>query len=41
MMATFLANDNLIFNFSRELPDITIGNLASHLKLLEDNKQIM
>lgn len=40
IMSALLVNDEINFNYLKELLDITDGNLASHLKALEENKII-
>lgn len=40
IMSALLVNDRVNFKFLKELLDITDGNLASHLKPLEQNKYI-
>ena len=40
IMSALMVNDTLNFNDLKGLIDITDGNLASHLKTLEDNKYI-
>lgn len=37
-MSALLVNDRVNFKFLKELLDITDGNLASHIKPLEENK---
>jgi DNA-binding MarR family transcriptional regulator len=40
IMSALMVNDSLNFNDLKGLIDITDGNLASHLKTLEENKYI-
>lgn len=40
IMSALVVNSNVNFNELKELLDITDGNLASHLKTLEDNNFI-
>jgi DNA-binding HxlR family transcriptional regulator len=40
IMSALLVNDEVNFNELKELLEITDGNLASHLKALEENKII-
>ncbi|MBL7766938.1 MAG: transcriptional regulator [Chitinophagaceae bacterium] len=40
IMSALLMNEEVNFNFLKELLDITDGNLASHLKQLEETKYI-
>ncbi len=40
IMSALLVNDEINFNELKELLEITDGNLASHLKALEENKLI-
>jgi len=40
IMSTLLVNEHINFNELKELLDITDGNLASHLKALEENDMI-
>jgi len=40
IMSALMVNDSLNFNDLKSLIDITDGNLATHLKTLEDNKYI-
>lgn len=40
IMSALMVNDALNFNELKELLDITDGNLASHLKTLEENQFI-
>jgi DNA-binding HxlR family transcriptional regulator len=40
IMSALMVNDSLNFNDLKALIDITDGNLATHLKTLEDNKYI-
>ena len=40
IMSALMVNDTLNFNDLKGLIDITDGNLATHLKTLEDNKYI-
>jgi DNA-binding MarR family transcriptional regulator len=40
IMSALMVNDNVNFNDLKELLQITDGNLASHLKALEDNNII-
>jgi len=37
-MSVLMVNDSLDFNFLKELLTATDGNLASHMKYLENNK---
>jgi DNA-binding MarR family transcriptional regulator len=37
IMSVLLVNDSVNFKFLKEILDVTDGNLASHLKTLEDN----
>lgn len=37
IMSTLMVNDAINFNDLRELMDVTDGNLASHIKSLEDS----
>jgi DNA-binding HxlR family transcriptional regulator len=37
IMSVLMVNDNYDFNSLKETLDVTDGNLASHLKALEDN----
>jgi DNA-binding MarR family transcriptional regulator len=39
-MSTLLVNDSVNFNDLKELIGVTDGNLASHLKTLEDNNYL-
>jgi len=39
-MSALLVNESVNFNFLKELLKVTDGNLASHLKPLEENKYI-
>jgi DNA-binding MarR family transcriptional regulator len=39
-MSTLLVNDSVNFNELKELIGVTDGNLASHLKTLEDNNYL-
>ena len=39
-MSALLVNEDVNFKFLKELLDVTDGNLASHLKPLEENKYI-
>lgn len=41
IMSALMANDVLDFNTLKELLDLTDGNLASHLKTLEQQKIIL
>jgi DNA-binding MarR family transcriptional regulator len=40
IMGTLLVNEEVNFNQLKELTDVTDGNLASHLKTLEQNAYI-
>lgn len=40
IMSALMVNDSLNFNDLKALIDVTDGNLATHLKTLEDNKYI-
>jgi hypothetical protein len=40
IMSALMMNEDVNFNFLKELLDITDGNLASHLKQLEENKYL-
>lgn len=40
IMSALMVNDNVSYNALKELMAITDGNLASHLKTLEDNGYI-
>jgi DNA-binding HxlR family transcriptional regulator len=40
IMSVLIVNDSFDFNNLKELLDVTDGNLASHLKALEENKMI-
>ncbi len=40
IMSALMVNTNINFNDLKELLDITDGNLASHIKTLEDNSII-
>ncbi|MBK8711454.1 MAG: transcriptional regulator [Niastella sp.] len=40
IMSTLLVNEHINFNELKELLNITDGNLASHLKALEENDMI-
>ena len=40
IMSMLMVNDAISFNQIKELLDITDGNLASHLKALEENEYI-
>jgi len=40
IMSVLMVNENLDFNNLKELLEVTDGNLASHLKALEQNKII-
>ena len=40
IMSVLIINDSLDFNTLKETLDVTDGNLASHLKTLEDKKLI-
>lgn len=39
-MSALMVNEEVNFNFLKELLQVTDGNLASHLKPLEENKYI-
>lgn len=39
-MAALMVNDTLDFNMLKELLKVTDGNLASHLRTLEDNDYV-
>lgn len=40
IMSSLMVNEELNFNHLKELIDVTDGNLASHLKTLEENHYI-
>ena len=40
IMSALIVNESINFNELKELIDVTDGNLASHLKTLEENKYI-
>jgi DNA-binding HxlR family transcriptional regulator len=40
IMSALIVNEYLEFNSLKDLLDVTDGNLASHLKLLENNKYV-
>jgi DNA-binding MarR family transcriptional regulator len=40
IMSALLVNDGVNFKFLKELLDVTDGNLASHMKPLEENKYV-
>lgn len=40
IMSALMVNDEVSFNELKELIQVTDGNLASHLKTLEDNKYV-
>jgi DNA-binding MarR family transcriptional regulator len=40
IMSALMVNEEVNFNFLKELLDVTDGNLASHIKPLEENKYI-
>lgn len=40
IMSILMVNDEVNFNELKELIEVTDGNLASHLKTLEDNKYV-
>lgn len=40
IMSALMVNEDISFNVLKELIDVTDGNLASHLKTLEENKYI-
>ena len=40
ILSALMVNDSVNFNELKELLDITDGNLASHMKALEENKVI-
>ncbi len=40
IMSVLLVNDKLSFNELKELINVTDGNLASHLRTLEDNNYV-
>ncbi len=40
IMSSLLVNENVSFNQLKELTQVTDGNLASHLKTLEENNYI-
>lgn len=40
IMSALIVNDNMNFNELKELIEVTDGNLASHLKTLEDNEYV-
>lgn len=39
-MSALMVNDEVNFNELKELIQVTDGNLASHLKMLEENKYV-
>ncbi len=41
IMSALMVNDNIDFNSLKELLELTDGNLASHLKALEQNEMLM
>lgn len=41
IMSTLMVNDEIDYNKLRELLDVTDGNLASHIKVLEKNGLII
>ena len=41
IMSVLIVNNSFDFNNLKDLLDVTDGNLASHLKTLEENKMIM
>src|ERR1700743_2688389 len=40
IMSALMVNEQISFNDLKQLIDVTDGNLATHLKTLEDNKYI-
>jgi DNA-binding MarR family transcriptional regulator len=40
IMSALMVNEDVNFNFLKQLLDVTDGNLASHIKPLEENKYI-
>ncbi len=40
IMSALMVNDNIEFNSLKELLELTDGNLASHLKALEQNEML-
>ncbi len=40
IMSTLMVNDEINFNDLKELIDVTDGNLASHMKSLEDSSYV-
>lgn len=40
IMSALMVNDNLDFNYLKELLELTDGNLASHLKALEQSEMV-
>lgn len=41
IMSALIINESISFNELKELVNVTDGNLASHLKTLEENKYIL
>ncbi|MFA9388938.1 MAG: winged helix-turn-helix domain-containing protein [Prolixibacteraceae bacterium] len=41
IMSALMVNDSIDFNSLKELLEVTDGNLASHLKALEQNEMLM
>jgi DNA-binding HxlR family transcriptional regulator len=41
IMSALMVNDNLDFNHLKELLEVTDGNLASHLKALEQTEMVV
>ena len=39
-MSALMVNEDVNFNFLKQLLDVTDGNLASHIKPLEENKYV-
>jgi DNA-binding MarR family transcriptional regulator len=40
IMSALMVNEEIVYNDLKELLDVTDGNLASHIKALEENKFI-
>jgi DNA-binding MarR family transcriptional regulator len=40
IMSALMVNEDVNFNFLKQLLDVTDGNLASHIKPLEENKYV-
>jgi DNA-binding HxlR family transcriptional regulator len=40
IMSALMVNEDVNFNFLKQLLDVTDGNLASHMKPLEENKYV-